>query len=160
MSEIESLVRRLGMQGKAAATVRDKASEYARLATARLGHGGLGQVRHPLPPPPPVVDDTAGAAFHSLHHCLCTAGRAVQGRSLRGASLPDAGHAARRGTHPAAQWSGRGRVSKHQGGADQGAGGDEQGHRPGPVHSGEAHAQQRGGDGGSDGEEGGPLLPG
>lgn len=50
--DVRGIVARLGLEAKQRSAVEAKASEYVRIATARLGAGGLGQVRQ-LPPLPP-----------------------------------------------------------------------------------------------------------
>lgn len=44
MQDTGHIVRKLGLEAAKAASVQGKASEYVRLATSRLGQGGLGQV--------------------------------------------------------------------------------------------------------------------
>lgn len=43
MSDVKTIVKRLGLTSKAQAVER-KANEYLRIANARLGHRALGQV--------------------------------------------------------------------------------------------------------------------
>lgn len=44
MQDTGHIVRKLGLEAAKVASVQGKATEFVRLATARLGHGGLGQV--------------------------------------------------------------------------------------------------------------------
>lgn len=44
MQDTSHIVRKLGLEASKVASVQGKAAEYVRLATARLGSGGLGQV--------------------------------------------------------------------------------------------------------------------
>jgi hypothetical protein len=45
MADVRSLLQRLALEPKHRPAVEAKANEYVRVATARLGSGGLGQVK-------------------------------------------------------------------------------------------------------------------